>query len=85
MMKAKEHTLTDGSVWTSPMVAEALQCTLAVACTRLAKTKDPAVLLKPIQKRGTKKTQAELSIKEIRSNRMYFDPLGHWNLLNKNT
>jgi hypothetical protein len=73
------YILDDGSEWTSTMVANHTGCLLSTASTRLGTYTDPAKVLAPPPYYVTKGRTVSAAIKE----RMYYDPLGHWALLNK--
>jgi len=73
------YILDDGSEWTSTMVANHTGCLLSTASTRLSTYTDPTHVLAPPLHPITKDRTVTASVKE----RMYYDPLGHWALLNK--
>jgi hypothetical protein len=73
------YILDDGSEWTSNMVANHTGCLLSTASTRLSTYTDPAKVLAPPLYYNTKDKTVTASVRE----RMYYDPLGHWALLNK--
>lgn len=74
------YLLDDGSKWTSRMVAEHTGCKISTASTRLSNYSDPAKVLSP--PKTIDSDTAERILERIQE-RMYFDPLGHWKLLNK--
>jgi hypothetical protein len=77
----KTYRLDDGSKWTIPeMVAETGLSKNALT-VRLHKSKDPNIVLKPKDSNGSVIQGARIS--EAIKQSMYFDPLGHWKLLNK--
>ncbi len=79
--REKLYTLDDGSKWTAREVAKAVGCKRGTASSRLCTMTDPAkVLEKPSNLKKPSK-----AIEKIIKERMYFDPLGHWKLLMKNT
>ena len=73
------YVLDDGSEWTSTMVANHTGCLMSTASTRLSTYTDPTRVLAPPLHQVTKDKTVTASVKE----RMYYDPLGHWALLNK--
>lgn len=73
------YTLDDGSEWTSKMVAARTGCLLSAAKTRLSCYTDVARVLAPPLKRGSNSKYQNKSV----NSRMYYDPLGHWKLINK--
>jgi hypothetical protein len=74
------YVLDDGSEWTSLMVAEFTGCKPSTASTRLTCYTDPEKVLKVQQKKAV-----DSRVKNRIENRMYYDPLGHWALLNAST
>ena len=75
----KVYILDDGSGWTSDMVVEHTGCLKSTASTRLSCYTDPDKVLAP----PLKKTQREMEARKAMQDRMYFDRLGHWALINK--
>jgi hypothetical protein len=73
------YVLDDGSEWTSRMVAEKTGCLLSTAATRLSCYTDVDKIMAPPLKKLFKDRMENNAMK----NRMYFDPLGHWKLLNR--
>ena len=76
-VKCREWVLDDGSTWTTKAVSDLINCSSSNAYSRLMGSKDPSIVLRPMGM--AKKIDGKRSL----SNRMYFDPLGHWKLLNK--
>ena len=76
----KIYTLDDGSQWTARQVAAYAGIAKSTASTRLSVYTDPEHVLCP-----TKTKQVDIRNAKVCQTRMYFDPLGHWALLNKNT
>jgi hypothetical protein len=80
--KGAVYVLDDGSEWTTAKLAKHLDVMKATAAARLANSKDHKRVLAPVKRneideRNHKKVSADMK------KRMYFDPLGHWKLLNK--
>ncbi len=75
------YVLDDGSEWTSQMVARHTGCKPSTASTRLSCYTDPKKVLKDPKVYERR----EIAVKEAIKERMYYDPLGHWALLNKAT
>jgi len=76
----KVYTLDDGSQWTAASVAKHTGVAKSTASTRLSCYTDPETVLAPPKYKSIEKKMSNL-----RKGRMYYDPLGHWALLNKNT
>jgi len=76
----KVYTLDDGSQWTAASVAKHTGVAKSTASTRLSCYTDPKTVLAP-----PKYKTIDKKVANIRNGRMYYDPLGHWALLNKNT
>jgi len=83
---AKVYTLADGTQWTVDKLSEFLpnikRSTLA---TRLSVTNDPKKVLNPIVQNNTTRERREdvVYVSKRIKKRMYYDPLGHWSLINK--
>jgi len=75
------YILDDGSGWTSRRVAEVTGCSPSTASTRLSCYSDAEHVLAPPKDKVNK----ELSVKKHMQERMFFDPLGHWKLINSCT
>lgn len=76
----KIYTLDDGSKWTAIEVAKHTGVAKSTASTRLSTHSDPNKVLAAIGERIMNKDAVEQY-----KTRMYYDPLGHWALINKNT
>ncbi|MCS5590512.1 MAG: hypothetical protein NZ824_11155 [Candidatus Thioglobus sp.] len=76
----KVYTLDDGTQWTARQVAKHAGIAKSTASTRLSVYTDPAKVLCPC-----KSKQVDMRNAKICETRMFFDPLGHWALINKNT
>ena len=76
----KVYTLDDGSNWTASMVAKHTGVAKSTASTRLSCYTDPEKVLAPPKYQAVNKRMQNATL-----TRMYYDPLGHWALLNKNT
>jgi len=74
----KLYTLDDGTKWTASMVAEHSGVTRGTASTRLSCYTDPEKVLCPPKNKQADKTPVNAA-----KQRMYYDPLGHWALINK--
>ncbi len=68
------YVLDDGSEWTTAKLAKHLDVKKTTAGARLANSRDPARV-------DLHKHRISSAMKQ----RMFFDPLGHWKLLNKNS
>jgi len=77
----KIYTLDDGSKWTLVQVADKTGLSKNAAGVRLNKTRNASYVLKP--KAVKDKTKDNTRVSEAIKQSMYFDPLGHWKLLNK--
>ena len=82
-----EYTLDDGSVWTAVTLAEHLalkynaECKSTTAGGRLCTMDgDSKRILAPLREGYTEESK---SVKKLIGDRMFFDPLGHWALLNR--
>jgi len=75
------YTLDDGSKWTLSELADETGLTRNAMGTRLHKSRKPEDILKPKSTNGTVRDPSRIS--EAIKQSMYFDPLGHWKLLNK--
>jgi len=73
------YVLDDGSEWTYEMVAVHTGCGSSTAATRLSLYTDIKRVLAPPLKRAQEEKRARIAM----ADRMYFDPLGHWKLLNR--
>ena len=79
--KYKIHHLDDGTTWTVKELVSELGVSLSCASNRLCSSSKAAYVLQPkrifdspLKAKITKRVQ----------NSMFFDPLGHWALINKN-
>lgn len=82
----KDYHLDDGSVWTSKTLAKHLGCSISTASTRLSvMSPDSKRVLQPFKNPtwGEDDYLNSKQVKKMINSRMYFDPLGHWNLINK--
>lgn len=85
--RGRLYVLDDGSEWTSQSLAEFLDCKVSTAGTRLSMMKGESKrILAPVRggtsyydARANNSTEVQ---KRVRG-RMWYDPLGHWELLNK--
>jgi len=77
----KTYHLEDGSKWTIPELIKETDLSKNALTVRLHKSRDPAVILKHKDDNGSIVQQVRVS--EAIKKRMFFDPLGHWKLLNK--
>lgn len=75
------YTLDDGTQWSAAMVAKEVGIPQSTASTRLSMHSDPRKVLAPPKKKADE-SQIKSNERFIK-NRMYFDPLGHWSLINK--
>jgi len=76
----RTYTLDDGSQWNSRTLAEYIGIGISTASSRLSLHSDPKKVLAPAKVKKPKEKTVDKIIKE----RMYFDPLGHWGIINKN-
>ena len=76
----KVYTLDDGSEWTASMVAKHSGVAKSTASTRLSCYTNPEKVLAPPKAQVVNKRMFNAT-----KTRMYYDPLGHWALINKNT
>lgn len=76
----KVYTLDDGTKWTARMVAKHTGVAKSTASTRLSMYTDPEKVLCP-----PKCQVVDVRNAKVCETRMFFDPLGHWALINKNT
>ena len=79
--KGSVYVLDDGSEWTTAKLAKHLDVKKTTAGARLANSRDPARVLAPVKRndideRNHRKVSADMK------KRMFFDPLGHWKLIN---
>jgi len=86
----KVYTLDDGSKWTVNGLADHLDCLRTTAGVRLSSSNSAERVLKPVvtERRGSEYNVNEYNSKVIKARiakRMFFDPLGHWKLINKAT
>lgn len=81
----KKYRLKDGSIWTAETVAKETSCNMSCASQRLRTSDDPVRVLAPSGGNLKTKYEKEFKPKESMSQRMIYDPLGHWNLINKFT
>ena len=80
--KGAVYVLDDGSEWTTAKLAKHLDVMKATAAARLANSKDHKRVLAPV-KRNEIDERNHRKVSAAMKERMYFDPLGHWKLLNK--
>jgi hypothetical protein len=76
------YTLDDGSEWRVYDVMNVTSMSEAACKARLAKHTDPEIVLKH-RKAGNGAEICDDKVMEKIGGRMFFDPLGHWALLNK--
>jgi hypothetical protein len=72
------YTLDDGSKWTARQVAKHTGVAKSTASTRLSMYTEPEKVLCSL-----KCQVVDVSDAKICETRMFFDPLGHWALINK--
>jgi len=77
----KIYTLDDGSKWTAEEVVKHTGCKKSTVATRLTVYTDPEKVLAP----PLSATTIGKTVSETIKKRMFYDPLGHWKLLNMNT
>ena len=77
------YVLDDGSEWTTAKLAKHLDVKKTTAGARLANSRDPARVLAPVKRNDVDLHKHRIS--SAMKQRMFFDPLGHWKLLNKNS
>jgi hypothetical protein len=77
----KLYKLDDGSEWTAKQVAEFTGCPRSTASTRLSYYTDPAKVLAP----PIRKPLHDKNLNKQMKKRMFFDPEGHWKLINSFT
>lgn len=77
----RTYTLDDGSQWTTLGLAKHLGIKRSLAGTRLSLWTDPERVMQDPKRVNVE----DRAIKAIQSERMFFDPIGHWALINKNT
>lgn len=77
----KLYTLDDGSKWTAEEVVKHTGCKKSTVATRLTVYTDPKKVLAPPFSDSTRCREVSDTTKQ----RMFYDPLGHWKLLNMNT
>ena len=78
--KGAVYVLDDGSEWTTAKLAKHLDVMKATAAARLANSKDHKRVLAPVKRNDVDQRQHRIS--SAMKERMYFDPLGHWKLIN---
>ena len=74
------YVLDDGSEWTTAQLAKHLDVMKTTAGARLANSRDPTRVLAPVKRNDVDQRQHRIS--SAMKERMYFDPLGHWKLIN---
>jgi len=74
------YVLDDGSEWTTAKLARHLNANKTTAGARLANSRDPARVLAPVKRNEVDERNHRVS--NAMKKRMYFDPLGHWKLIN---
>jgi CTP-dependent riboflavin kinase len=77
----KFYTLDDDSEWTVAQIANHTGLSKNAVAGRLHKSRKPEEVLRPKSTNGA--IIKEPRISEAVKQSMYFDPLGHWKLLNK--
>ena len=80
----KVYILDDGSEWTSPMLAEELDCPVSTAASRLTVSTNPDKVLAPYRPLNNR-IDDDSEIIEYVERRNYYDKDGFWKLINKNT
>jgi hypothetical protein len=77
----KVYRLDDGSEWTAKQVATHTGCLHSTASTRLSCYTDPDKVLAP----PVRNPLHDKRLNEQMKSRMFFDPEGHWKLINSFT
>ncbi len=80
--KHKVYNLDDGTQWTTPEVAKAINASLATAAARLYRSTDPEVIFSPVK---TSKSRDNLKLSTIIKDRMCYGDRNHWLLLAKHS
>jgi hypothetical protein len=73
----KVYTLSDGKDYTAAEIVKITGASPGAIYGRLNRSRDAKVVLKPPHAKGCQAVKID--------ERMFFDPLGHWQLLNKCT